>query len=97
MSDVTSGASDRRAALLVKLFDLRSFIGSLFIVFGVIVTVDGIFATDEDIKKAAGINISLWTGLVMLVVGALFILWMLTSPPAVERREEGEDDPMINE
>ena len=95
MSDVSGDRADRRAELLVKVFDLRSFIGSLFLVFGVIVTVDGLTASQAEIDKAAGINISLWTGLAMLVVGAIFIGWMLTSPPAVERREPGEDDPMI--
>ena len=91
-----SSESERRAAFLVKLFDLRSFIGSLFLIFGVIVTLDGIFATDAEITKAAGLNISLWTGLAMLVLGAVFIVWMLNSPPAVERREEGEEDPVVD-
>ena len=97
MAGGTSEAERRRAELLVKLFDLRSFIGSLFIVFGLIVTLDGLTASDADIKKAAGVNISLWTGLVMLVVGAVFLAWMFRSPPAVERREEGEDDPLTGE
>ena len=97
MSDVTGDAAERRAELLVKLFDQRSFIGSLFIIFGLIVTMDGLTASDADIKKAAGVNISLWTGLVMLVVGAIFLAWMFSSPPAVERREEGEDDPLTGE
>ena len=81
----------------MKLFDLRSFIGSLFIVFGLIVTMDGLTASDADIKKAAGVNISLWTGLAMLVVGVIFLVWMFRSPPEVERREEGEDDPLVGE
>ena len=97
MPDVTQDAAERRAALLVKLFDLRSFIGSLFVIFGVIVTLDGLTASDAEIKKAAGLNISLWTGLVMLLVGIAFIAWMLSSPPAVEHREEGKEDPLLGE
>ena len=42
-------------------------------------------------------NISLWTGLAMLVVGGVFIAWMLTSPPEVERRAEGDEDPLTGE
>lgn len=93
MAGRVSDAEQRRAELLVRLFDLRSFIGSLFVVFGLIVTIDGLVATDADIEKAAGLNISLWTGLAMLVVGVVFLAWMLASPPAVERREDGDEEP----
>lgn len=83
----------RRADLLVKLFDLRSFIGSLFVVFGVIVTIDGLLADQAEIDKAAGLNVSLWTGLAMLVLGAVFLAWMLLSPPEVSTRTADEETP----
>lgn len=35
-------------------------------------------------NKAAGINVNLWTGLAMLVVGALMIFWALARPVAPE-------------
>jgi hypothetical protein len=86
-------AADRRVNLLAKLFDLRSFIGSLFTVFGIIVTVDGLVADQAEIDKAAGINLSLWTGLAMLVLAAVFLVWVVASPPQVYRhREFTEDD-----
>jgi hypothetical protein len=66
---------------LAKLFDLRSFIGVLFVIFGVLVTVSGFIATDADIEKAAGINIALWVGLIMLATGVIFLAWVLLSPP----------------
>lgn len=97
MGDPPDDASRRRAELLLKLFDLRSFIGSLFVVFGLIVTLDGLTASAAEIKKAAGVNISLWTGLAMLVVGAVFLAWMLSSPPAVEGRDDGEADPLLDQ
>jgi xanthine/uracil/vitamin C permease (AzgA family) len=74
----------QQANRLAKLFDLRTFIGTLFLVFGVVVTIEGFTARPADIAKAAGVNLSLWTGLAMLVVGALFIAWMLLSPPELE-------------
>jgi hypothetical protein len=83
----------RKAERLAKIFDLRSFIGSLFVVFGVIVTLDGLVASPAEIEKATGINLALWTGIPMLVLGLLFILWTLLSPPeVVHAHEMSEDD-----
>jgi hypothetical protein len=79
--------------LLAKLFDLRTFTGTLFLIFGVIVTIVGLGASDADIRKAAGINLSLILGLIMLVMGAIFIAWMLIKPPEVlHGHEMSEDD-----
>ena len=72
--------------LLAKLFDLRTFTGTLFLIFGVIVTIVGLGASDADINKAAGINLSLILGLIMLVMGVIFIAWMLIKPPEVLHR-----------
>src|SRR4051794_12713305 len=68
---------DRRAA---NLFDVRRMIGGLFAIYGVILTILGIGASDADIQKAAGVNINLWTGLAMLVVAALFLVWAFARP-----------------
>ncbi len=70
---------------LAKLFDLRTFIGALFCVFGVAVTLAGLTASDEAIAQASGINISLWSGLAMLATGIGFIVWMLTQPPQLPK------------
>ena len=79
--------------LLAKLFDLRSFTGALFVIFGVIVTIVGLGASDADIKKAAGINLSLLLGVIMLVMGAVFIVWVLVRPPELlQGHEMSEDD-----
>jgi hypothetical protein len=93
MSSSELTPEQRKAETLAKLFDLRMFIGSLFVVFGVIVTIDGFLAGPEEIAKAAGINLSLWTGLIMLVVGIVFVAWTLLSPPDVfHGHEMSEDD-----
>ncbi len=76
----------RRAA---NLFDLRRIIGGVFIGYGVLLTVLGLFDSQEEIDRAAGVNINLWTGLGMLVFGILMIVWALTRPlgdELVERR-----------
>ncbi|PRW63186.1 hypothetical protein [Actinopolyspora mortivallis] len=63
-----------------KLFDVRTVIGGLFVVYGVLVGVAGLFPTEEGLAKAQGININLWTGLAMLVLGGLFLLWVRLRP-----------------
>ena len=75
---------------LAKLFDLRSFIGALFVIFGVLVTIPGLVASHATINKAAGINLALWVGLIMLVMGVFFLAWVLLKPPAPITTAEAE-------
>jgi hypothetical protein len=64
-----------------QLFDLRTVIAVLFGVYGVILTVMGLFFEDEaELAKAGGIDINLWSGLGMLVVAGLFLLWVWLRP-----------------
>ena len=61
---------------------------------GVILTVMGIgFTTDEELKKADGVNINLWAGIGMLVVAALFVLWAKLRPLVVPAHPESDDTP----
>jgi hypothetical protein len=75
------------AARVANRFDIRRIIGALFVLYGVVLIVTGAVGSDEVKNKAAGINIDLWTGLGMLVVGILMIVWALARPVARERRE----------
>jgi hypothetical protein len=43
---------------LAKLFDLRSFIGALMLIFGILVIIPGFLASPATIDKAAGINLT---------------------------------------
>jgi hypothetical protein len=70
-------ATARKAA---NRFDLRRIIGGVFLIYGLILTVVGIIGSDEVKNKAAGINVNLWTGLAMLVVGAMMVAWALMRP-----------------
>ena len=80
------------AARAANLFDVRRFIGGLFVIYGVILLVLGLGASDADVEKAAGVNVNLWTGLAMLIVGALFLTWAFTRPLA-DQLEEAESEP----
>ena len=73
---------------LAKMFDLRTFIGVLFVIFGVLVIIPGIIANPADIEKAAGINLALWVGGFMLLLGVIFLAWVLASPPPPVTKEE---------
>jgi len=73
---------------LAKMFDLRTFIGVLFVIFGVLVIIPGIIANPADIEKAAGINLALWVGGFMLLLGVIFLAWVLASPPPPITKEE---------
>ena len=71
-----------KSATAARLFDIRRIIGGLFVIYGVIVTIAGFTASDADIDKAEGVNINLWTGLGMLVLGLFFLLWLKLRPAA---------------
>ena len=73
---------------LAKMFDLRTFIGVLFVICGVLVIIPGIIANPADIEKAAGINLALWVGGFMLLLGVIFLAWVLASPPPPITKEE---------
>src|SRR6185312_5187565 len=78
--------------LLAKLFDIRSFTGVLFLIFGVIVTIVGLTASDADIQKSAGLNLALLIGPIMFVFGAIFITWLLLRPPELLHSHEVTED-----
>ncbi|MDA9912836.1 hypothetical protein N9D66_00060 [Candidatus Nanopelagicales bacterium] len=81
-----------RAKKYARLMDLRFVIACLFAIFGIIVTLTGVFASPEEINKAAGINISLWTGLFLLAFSASFWIWVFRSPPEVPTSSEVTSD-----
>ena len=70
-----------------NLFDLRRIIGGLFVLYGLILTVTGLFDSQAEIDKSAGVHINLWEGLAMLVLGGLFLLWAFTRPLAEQLAE----------
>jgi xanthine/uracil/vitamin C permease (AzgA family) len=67
-----------------RLFDIRLMIGGLFIVYGIMLTIAGFLVSDKTKAKSAGININLWLGLAMLVLGILFLVWMKLNPLRAE-------------
>jgi hypothetical protein len=75
------------AARAANRFDIRRLIGGLFVLYSLILIVLGLFGSSQIKHKAAGINVDLWTGIGMLVFGALMIFWALSRPTLPEPPE----------
>jgi xanthine/uracil/vitamin C permease (AzgA family) len=72
-------------------FDIRLIIGLLAGVYGVVLTVLGLFVTsDTEIDKSAGVNINLWTGLALIVVSILFVSWARLRPLRIPVHHDDE-------
>ena len=82
-----SDFDEAKAARAANKFDIRRLIGGLFILYSLILIALGLFGSHEVKNKAAGINVDLWTGLGMLVFGALMIFWALSRPVVPEPPE----------
>ena len=52
----------------------------LFGVYGVVLTNQGTVEDEAQLAKAAGIDINLWSGLTMIMVAALFLVWARLRP-----------------
>ena len=85
----TSAQAPRSAA--ARLFDLRSLIGGLFVLYGIMLTGAGFFTSKANLAKASNININLWMGIAMLVLGVLFLVWWRLNP--VRREESRPPEP----
>ena len=81
-----------RATGMASLFDLRMVIGGLLALDGLTLTVMGVFASDDAKAKAAGININLWAGLVILAGGAIFLAWVVLRPLRAEDLQDTDTD-----
>ena len=79
-----------KSGALRNLFDLRIIIGGLFALYGVYLTILGIFDGAEEVEQAAGVRINLWTGLALLAMGLGFLLWARLRPLTVREIVEAQ-------
>ncbi len=75
--------------MTTTLLDIRRIIAGLLGVYGVILLVAGIVGSSEQKNKAAGVNINLWAGIVLLLMATFFLVWALTRP-LMEELEDAE-------
>ncbi|MDQ1733705.1 MAG: hypothetical protein QOK10_3864 [Pseudonocardiales bacterium] len=90
MSDNPNDEADVPHSAAARLFDIRLLIGGLFTLYGVMLIIAGFFVSDSARRKASGININLWLGIGMLVLGLLFLLWQRLNPLRIEPHDEVE-------
>lgn len=75
-------------------FDIRNIIGLLLTIYGVVLTLMGLFA-DPETEKTGGTNANLYAGLALLVVGIGFLAWSRLRPIVVPAHVEPVvDDPV---
>lgn len=74
-------ASTSQGRRTIGLFDIRFIIGGLLTLYGLILTLLGLFnASDAELDRGDGLNINLWAGIGMLVVGLAFVAWAKWRP-----------------
>jgi hypothetical protein len=83
----TSDEDEARAAKIANRFDIRRIIGGLFVLYSIVLIVTGIVGDHSVKNKASGVNVDLYTGIGMLVVGVLMIVWAVTRPVVPEPPE----------
>ncbi|MDQ2813817.1 MAG: hypothetical protein M3Z75_18605 [Actinomycetota bacterium] len=89
MSEAPEVGADAPQSAAGRLFDLRVLIGGLFLLYGVMLTVAGFFTSTANLRKASNININLWMGIGMLLIGGFFAAWWRLRPL---RREQSQPD-----
>ena len=83
-----TGGREERAA---NLFDIRRIIGGLFVLYGVILVIMGLGASEADKRRADGINVNLSVGIALLVIAAFFIGWALLRPLGRQLQEAEQE------
>ncbi|MGO4598021.1 hypothetical protein [Terrabacter sp. 2RAF25] len=93
MSDKTTSAGAADGRHTAGAFDIRNFIGALLGLYGLILTLMGLFG-EKSLDKTGGINANLYAGIALLVVSAAFVAWARLKPIVVpEHIEPPDDDP----
>ena len=88
--DIAATEESEKVSAAARLFDVRRVIGGLFVVYGVVVTLIGIFDDKSEIDKAQGVRINLRSGIGMLLLGLLFLLWQWVRPAEAPSAPEDE-------
>src|SRR3954451_22438870 len=81
----------------VSLFDVRTIIGLLMTIYGVILVLVSFGTSDADKAKSDGVNANLWVGLALLVFGLLMLAWASIRPLVVDEEQLEADKRAVEE
>lgn len=94
MAEHDIDANEEAPSAASTLFDLRTVIAILFGVYGVVLLIIAFVDTPQrELDKSAGLHINLWSGITMVVVAVLFVLWVRLKPTLAEEEPGDEDQP----
>jgi xanthine/uracil/vitamin C permease (AzgA family) len=85
---MSTSSDDAQSMTASRLFDLRMIIAILFWIYGVVLTIMGLSTTEQDLERAGGVDLNLWGGISMLILAALFTLWVWLRPLKLPTPEE---------
>lgn len=85
--------------LVARLFDIRSVIGALLGIYGILLTLAGLFPSvfgnkthsspsNNVVDMSVGTSANLWVGLVMLAIALIFGGWAIARPAVVGEATE---------
>lgn len=85
---------DSKPSAIARLFDIRSVIGALLGIYGILLTLAGLFPSvfgnethsspsNNVVDMSVGTSANLWVGLVMLALALTFAGWALARPAVV--------------
>jgi len=73
-------------------FDIRTFIGSLIGIYGVVLVIMGIVDnTQKQLAKSNNLNINLIAGIGMILLSAFFLIWARLRPVVIPPHPEEAD------
>ncbi|ATL70072.1 hypothetical protein [Nocardia terpenica] len=76
------------------LFDIRTIVGSLLGLYGVILVVTGlVHNVAAERARSGGWNTNLWAGIGMLIVAAAFLTWVVLRPVKPTQAAETAETP----
>jgi ABC-type cobalamin transport system permease subunit len=81
----------------LNIFDVRTIIGSLLLIYGVILLLAATQTTAAEKARANGTNANLWVGLALVVVGAAMMAWAVLRPLEIDEEQVEQDKREVDE
>ena len=81
----------------LNIFDVRTIIGLLMLVYGVILFLVSFTTSDAELARVNGTNANLWVGLALILVGVLMIGWAVLRPIEIDEEQLERDKREVDE